>query len=629
MVPPKTTYRSDVELKAIKDWLDRLPKAKMTLNGNDYPVPLPPCPELYEFLRKVQLAISQDGERLLRIEDGTEGGGGDDVFVNSFDVVDPNFNDEVPAPPSTLRGFTQSDDYFNGKFQYSIIAGQLFGYNVSLYVPKRQDLLLINGNLMGNYLNTATVAAADNIHPWGRGYFGGGTRGDTFVSPSLTWFRNIRAMTAVAQTNGRTMTFRAYRESEGTDVALSVYGNALAGLQSAYSEATLVGKGSTWSIAAYQSGAVGGQTIYNLVWEAATLNGTSLLGSGGSSPNTIPARIRANTAAGSGGGNNTIQLDAAASGIDSFYNGMRIYLTGGTGSGQDRVILSYVGATQIATLESDWATNPDATTTFTIAGTQYILFGTNSYLAASQEADAQIKVPFAFTIEDFSLFIKTIQTQGANGDLTLTIRKNSLDTGCRIIIPASNGSGNYDNPIGTSDSFAENDLFSACIDNQDTAVSAQISAVCAAFLQSGLVSDYSNFKQILVAGADALLTSGNTYWTKSLFSTEILLNASGEDVRKVQCPMLRNGVMRKLRVRAGRDSGTNTAIITITVMKNNVATALTVTIPGNSTAQPVEWYEDNTNSFSYVKGDLIHIEHVVTNGGDNRIDQIVLENALS
>jgi hypothetical protein len=75
---------------------------------------------------------------------------------------------------------------------------------------------------------------------------------------------------------------------------------------------------------------------------------------------------RANTAAGNGGGTNTIELDASASATNDFYNGHMIVLTGGTGLSQAKFITDYVGATKIATVAEDWLTTPDATSVFVI-----------------------------------------------------------------------------------------------------------------------------------------------------------------------------------------------------------------------------------------------------------------------
>jgi len=73
--------------------------------------------------------------------------------------------------------------------------------------------------------------------------------------------------------------------------------------------------------------------------------------------------IRSNTA--QAGASTTITLDASASATDSFYNWNEIYITGGTGVGQVREILGYVGATKVATVRA-WTTNPDNTSTFAI-----------------------------------------------------------------------------------------------------------------------------------------------------------------------------------------------------------------------------------------------------------------------
>lgn len=74
--------------------------------------------------------------------------------------------------------------------------------------------------------------------------------------------------------------------------------------------------------------------------------------------------IRSSTAQAGAAG--TITLDASASAVDNFYNDCMIILTGGTGVGQARFIVSYVGATKVATIAPNWATNPDNTSTFAV-----------------------------------------------------------------------------------------------------------------------------------------------------------------------------------------------------------------------------------------------------------------------
>jgi hypothetical protein len=60
----------------------------------------------------------------------------------------------------------------------------------------------------------------------------------------------------------------------------------------------------------------------------------------------------------------TIKLDTAAIATNDIYNGATVVLTGGTGVGQTRRIVDYVGSTRVASLDRAWVTTPDATSTF-------------------------------------------------------------------------------------------------------------------------------------------------------------------------------------------------------------------------------------------------------------------------
>lgn len=73
---------------------------------------------------------------------------------------------------------------------------------------------------------------------------------------------------------------------------------------------------------------------------------------------------RSNTA--QAGGSASITLDASASSTTDYYKGLLIYLTGGTGVGQGRLVTAYNGTTKVATIAPAWATNPDNTSTFAI-----------------------------------------------------------------------------------------------------------------------------------------------------------------------------------------------------------------------------------------------------------------------
>jgi hypothetical protein len=78
--------------------------------------------------------------------------------------------------------------------------------------------------------------------------------------------------------------------------------------------------------------------------------------------------IHEGTAQGSGVGGNQIQLDSGASSIDGSYDPSQVDIIGGTGLGQSRLILQYVGSTRMVTVDRDWKVNPDNTSEFIITG---------------------------------------------------------------------------------------------------------------------------------------------------------------------------------------------------------------------------------------------------------------------
>jgi hypothetical protein len=80
--------------------------------------------------------------------------------------------------------------------------------------------------------------------------------------------------------------------------------------------------------------------------------------------NLLTLSARSNTAQAGAAG--TVTLDASASAVDDFYNDSVVFLTGGTGAGQARLISDYVGATKVASVVPNWATNPDNTSTFAV-----------------------------------------------------------------------------------------------------------------------------------------------------------------------------------------------------------------------------------------------------------------------
>jgi hypothetical protein len=92
-------------------------------------------------------------------------------------------------------------------------------------------------------------------------------------------------------------------------------------------------------------------------------------------PNSAGRRLRQTTssiiidgtARGSGTSSNQIQLGTDASSVNGDYDPAMVYIVSGTGAGQCRIILQYVGSTRMATVHRSWRTLPDATSEYVIA----------------------------------------------------------------------------------------------------------------------------------------------------------------------------------------------------------------------------------------------------------------------
>lgn len=66
------------------------------------------------------------------------------------------------------------------------------------------------------------------------------------------------------------------------------------------------------------------------------------------------------------GSASTATLDAAASATDDTFNRNILAIIAGTGAGQSRYVLDYVGSSKIATVTPNWVTNPDSTSIFSV-----------------------------------------------------------------------------------------------------------------------------------------------------------------------------------------------------------------------------------------------------------------------
>jgi hypothetical protein len=66
------------------------------------------------------------------------------------------------------------------------------------------------------------------------------------------------------------------------------------------------------------------------------------------------------------GGANTITLSSGASATNGIYNTCYVTILSGTGAGQTKQITGYVGSTKVATVASNWSTQPDNTSVYRV-----------------------------------------------------------------------------------------------------------------------------------------------------------------------------------------------------------------------------------------------------------------------
>ena len=74
----------------------------------------------------------------------------------------------------------------------------------------------------------------------------------------------------------------------------------------------------------------------------------------------------------------TITLSSTAVATDDYYKGDVVFIASGTGIGQSRYIVSYVGSTKVATITPNWTTTPDSTS--------YVM----TFIGVSATADANV-----------------------------------------------------------------------------------------------------------------------------------------------------------------------------------------------------------------------------------------------
>jgi len=88
------------------------------------------------------------------------------------------------------------------------------------------------------------------------------------------------------------------------------------------------------------------------------------------------------------GTSTTVTLKSTASATDGIYVGMYVNITGGTGSGQTRLIEAYNGTTKVATVEEAFTVTPNNTSTYTT--TTFSALSVNQYINVQPQGRARI-----------------------------------------------------------------------------------------------------------------------------------------------------------------------------------------------------------------------------------------------
>lgn len=126
----------------------------------------------------------------------------------------------------------------------------------------------------------------------------------------------------------------------------------------------------TYLVSAALDGYVG--TNFNVFFNNGVQDTTVIVDDIGAIPTTVTAAVLAQFSDHSGtaqaGAAGTITLASGASSTNDYYNGAVVSIYGGTGAGQSRKITAYVGSTRVATVDSNWVTTPDNTSTYFVIG---------------------------------------------------------------------------------------------------------------------------------------------------------------------------------------------------------------------------------------------------------------------
>lgn len=219
--------------------------------------------------------------------------------------------------------------------------------------------------------------------------------------------------------------------------------------------------------------------------------------------------------------------------------------------------------------------------------TDYIGFSNPTFQTSGNEALAQTIIPVAYSISNLCVYLSV--AQGA-GTLTFTLDKGGVATSLVVTVPSSGGAGPYCNNA-TAVTGGAGDLLDVKVVNGLAGTSGTIVAITAQLLPTQPATG-----ALIFGMASSTLTSGqlnNVPPFSGVASTTTILNTQVGLPRAVK--------IRNLYCNTTTCPG---AAATATVMKNGVATALTVTIPTSSCTTE----SDTSDIISFAAGDQISLQ---------------------
>lgn len=224
----------------------------------------------------------------------------------------------------------------------------------------------VSGNGTGDAIKATGGATGNALE-----LVGGGTSGDALKATTTNGHgfeitatgASKHGIIATGGNSGTSDGILAVAGTGGVPIRGDITGNITGNLSGSVGEVTGNVDGNLGGNVTGSVGSVAGNVGGNVVGSVASIAAGGIARASFAAETGMQT-IRSNTAVAGAAG--TITLDAGASAVDDFYNAAMVFITGGTGAGQVRFIVNYVGSTQVATIEPNWATNPDNTSTFAI-----------------------------------------------------------------------------------------------------------------------------------------------------------------------------------------------------------------------------------------------------------------------